>query len=89
MLCIEGSRLIPMSPPFGPSEPPFWSSHFVFVFVSILPPFFAPKRGPKVCQNASKTCTISVLFSDLHFYFSFSQFSATSRIADLLKYVVF
>ena len=89
MLCIEGSRLISQTPPFGLFEPPFWRSNFVFVFVSVLVPFWAPKRAPKVCQNASKTCTISILFSDLCFRFLVANFWQPPRIADLLKYVVF
>ena len=74
MLCIEGSRLSPPTWIFGPSEPPFRRSNFVFVFVSVLVPFWAPKRAPTVCQNASKTCTISILFSDLCFCFPVANF---------------
>ena len=74
MLCIEGSASIHCHFHFDPSEPPFWRSNFVFVFVCILVPFLAPKRGPKVCQNASKTCTVSVLFSDLRFCFLLANF---------------
>ena len=74
MLCIEGSASIHLPPHFDSSEPSFCRSNFVFVFVSILVPFWSPKRSPKVCQKASKTCTVSVLFSDLRFCFLLANF---------------
>ena len=89
MLCIEGSRLKPPTPPFGPSEPPFLRSNFVFVFVSILGPFLAPKRDPKVCQNASKTCTISILFSDLCFCFILTNFQRPPGLQICLNMLFF
>ena len=89
MLCIEGSRLISLPFLLDPSEPPFCRSNFVFVFVSILVPFWAPKRGPKVCQNASKTCSVSILFSDQRFYFLLAKFGRPPGLHNCLNMLFF
>ena len=60
------------------SDPSFWPPLSLLfgtpISSSFLSSFWAPKRDPKVCQNASKTCTISVLFSDLRFCFLLANF---------------
>ena len=85
MLCIEGSADIHCTSHFGSPEPPFWHSNFVLVFVSVLGTQKAPQSVPKWIQNVYN---FRLVFGPVFLLFC-SQFSATSRIADLLKYVVF
>ena len=89
MLCIEGSALIQSRCHFGPSEPPFWRSNFVFVFVFILASFLASKRAPKSVPKCIQNVYSFHLAFGPAFLFSFGQFLATSWITELLEYVVF